>query len=156
MEFLDTLLDAVGRGDDVAVTHVVDIGGFSADLSEADANGFTCLHWAAASRESERVLPVLLSLGASVEVTTKTGLTPLHLCSAQGRLYAVTCLLHKGAQTNAVTLDTGATPLHLAVQHRHEDIARLLLAFGADPALADKAGNTPLDVGLTELLAGGS
>lgn len=154
--FFEPLLDAIGRGDDVAVSHIIDIGGFSADLSETDANGFTCLHWAASSREAERLLPTLLAQGAGVEVTNKFGQTPLHLCCAQGRLYAVTCLLHKGANPNPQTLDTLSTPLHLAVQHDHEDISRLLLAFGADPSIRNAAGETVFDLGLAELLEGGS
>ena len=152
--FFEPLLDAIGRGDDVAVTHIIDIGGFSADLSETDANGFTCLHWAASSRESERLLPTLLAQGAHVEATNKFGQTPLHLCCAQGRLYAVTCLLHKGANPNPQTTDTLSTPLHLAVQHDHEDISRLLLAFGADTSIVNAAGETAFDLGLAALLGG--
>ena len=117
--FFESLLDAIGRGDDVAVSHIIDIGDFSADLSEADENGFTCLHWAASSREAERLLPTLLSQGAAMELTNKFGQTSLHLCCAQGRLYAVTCLLHKGANPNPQSTDTNSTPLHLAVQHDH-------------------------------------
>jgi ankyrin repeat protein len=152
--FFEPLLDAIGRGDDVAVAHIIDIGGFSADLSETDTNGFTCLHWAASSREAERLLPMLLAQGARVEATNNFGQTPLHLCCAQGRLYAVTCLLHKGANPNPQTADTLSTPLHLAVQHDHEDISRLLLAFGADTSIVNAAGETVFDLGLAELLGG--
>ena len=90
-----------------------------------------------------------------MELTNKFGQTPLHLCCAQGRLYAVTCLLHKGANPNPQSTDTKSTPLHLAVQHDHEDIARLLLAFGADTTIKNMTGETAFDLGLAELLTGG-
>ncbi|XP_026320538.1 transient receptor potential channel pyrexia-like [Hyposmocoma kahamanoa] len=40
----------------------------------------------------------------------------------------------------------GWTPLHVASAHAQLDIARLLLAVGADPNVVDKHGYTPLDV----------
>ena len=152
MEFFKPLINAILRGDDVAVSHIIDLGNFSHDLSEADANGMTALHWAAISPESEKLFPLLLSHGTSIQVCDLKGLTPLHLCCAQGRLYGVTCLLHKGANPNALSTES-ITPLHLAVQHHHSDIARLLLSFGANTSLESVDGRSADDLGLSNLLS---
>jgi uncharacterized protein len=152
--FFEALLDAVLRGDEVGVAHILDIGDFSEGLSESDENGMTALHWAATSPESERLIPNLLARGAYIDTKNNFGHTPLHLCCAQGRLYAVTCLLHKGADVNAPTaVESGSvTPLHLAIQHNHSDIVRLLLAFGADAGLRNAEKKTAFDLGLAEIL----
>jgi ankyrin repeat protein len=44
------------------------------------------------------------------------------------------------------------TPLHLAVINNHADIARLLLAFGADVNVKMSTGETALELGLSNLL----
>ena len=155
MDFFKSLIDAVLRGDDVSVSHVIELGNFSSDLSESDSNGMTALHWAATTSESEKLIPVLLSYGASIQLSDKKGLTPLHLCCAHGRLYGVTCLLHKGANANSVSVESAMTPLHVAVLNSHADIARLLLAFGADASIEMSTSQSSFDLGLSNLINGG-
>ena len=155
MDFFPPLLDSVLRGDDVAVSHIIDLGNFSPNLSEADCNGMTIVHWAAASPESEKLLPLLISYGASIQICDNEGWTPLHVYCAQGRLYGVSCLLHRGANTNVTSTDLSITPIHLAVMNRHADIARLLLAFGADISAQMSTGESAIDLGLTKLLNSG-
>lgn len=152
MDFFQPLIDAVLRGDEVAVSHIINLGNFSLDLSEADSNGMTALHWAAISPESERLVPNLISRGASFQLCDAKRQTPLHLYCAKGRLYGVSCLLHSGADTNIQSSDTLMTPLHLAVINNHADIARLLLAFGADVNVKMSTGETALELGLSNLL----
>ena len=115
----------------------------------------TALHWAATTSESEKLIPVLLSYGASIQLSDKKGLTPLHLCCAHGRLYGVTCLLHKGANANSVSVESAMTPLHVAVLNHHADIARLLLAFGADASIEMSTSQSSFDLGLSNLINGG-
>ena len=155
MDYFQPLVDAVLRGDDISVSHILNLGNFSADLSEADSNGMTALHWAAISPESERLVPNLISRGASFQLCDSKRQTPLHLYCAKGRLYGVSCLLYKGANTNTQSSDTLMTPLHLAVINNHADIARLLLAFGADVTIQMSTGETALDLGLSNLLGSG-
>jgi ankyrin repeat protein len=131
MEFFECLIDAVLRGDEVGVSHMIELGHFSSNLSEADGNGMTALHWAATSPESEKLVPLLLSKGASFQLLDKSGQSPLHLFAKNGRLFGVTSLLHKGANVNFESTDS-LTPLQLAMHNKHTDIVRLLLAFGAD------------------------
>lgn len=53
-------------------------------------------------------------------------------------------LLGAGAEVDAVTTAGQATPLHRACIAGRLEVARLLLAHGANPNLADGDGETPL------------
>lgn len=65
--------------------------------------------------------------------TVPDGRTPL-ICAIQaGRIEAVKMLLEKGAPVNAKTAD-GATAITEAAGTGNTELARLLLAHGADPA----------------------
>ena len=57
----------------------------------------------------------------------------------------VRLLLEHKAHVNK-TNDCGETPLHLACFEENEEIARVLVAFGADPDLEDEDGNTPYEI----------
>lgn len=52
-------------------------------------------------------------------------------------------LLERGADVNFQESDWGWAPLHNAVQNSREDIASLLLHYGADPCLRKRNGATP-------------
>lgn len=56
--FQEPLFNAVAKGDDVAVTRLLSLGQGSIYCS--DQKGLTVLHWAAASAESELLVPLLL------------------------------------------------------------------------------------------------
>jgi ankyrin repeat protein len=131
MDLFQCLIDAVLRGDEVGVSHIIELGGFSSNLYEADGNGMTALHWAATSPESEKLVPLLLSKGASFQLLDTSGQSPLHLFAKNGRLFGVTSLLYQGANMNSQPAGS-LTPLQLAMHHKHTDIVRLLLAFGAE------------------------
>jgi ankyrin repeat protein len=53
-------------------------------------------------------------------------------------------LLSKGAEIDARDRETGSTALHLAASWGRTEALRVLLKRGADPALANKAGVSPL------------
>jgi len=63
----------------------------------------------------------------------------LHMASKRGDARAVQWLLDQGADPNALWShwDADVTPLHLAVLGNHPDVARLLLARGADSTIKD-------------------
>jgi ankyrin repeat protein len=54
-------------------------------------------------------------------------------------------LLDHGANIDARERESGATPLMLAVSMDRVPAARVLLIRGANPKIADDAGNTALD-----------
>lgn len=51
-----------------------------------------------------------------------------------------------GADTTISAGRYNFTPLHYAAHEGHAEVVQLLLSFGADPAIADIDGNTPLDL----------
>lgn len=88
---------------------------------------------AASSTEGEKLVPFLIANGAMVDAKDNSGRTPLHVHCARGRIYAVACLVYHGADPNCKTCDTGQTAWQVAAQHGHEEIQRILTAYGARP-----------------------
>ena len=77
-------------------------------------------------------------------IGTQGGLTALHFAARQGSARSMEALVAGGADVNAVTPGDGVSPLLIAAVNGQFDIAAYLLAHGADPALANAAGVTPL------------
>jgi ankyrin repeat protein len=67
----------------------------------------------------------------------------LHLAAKRGDLAAVEWLLAHGMSPNGLWShwDADVTPLHLAAWGNHVDVARVLVAAGADPAIRDSKHN---------------
>jgi hypothetical protein len=63
----------------------------------------------------------------------------LHLASKRGDIAAVEWLLAHGTSANGLWphWDAKVTPLHLTAFGNHVDVARMLLAAGADPTIRD-------------------
>ena len=74
----------------------------------------------------------------------KGGLTPLLFAIRDGSDAAVEALLAAGANLNHVSAGDKTSPLLMATINGRYDLAKALLARGADPKLASDAGNTPL------------
>ena len=72
------------------------------------------------------------------------GFTPLMLAVKNGYLNSTVSLAAAGADPNICHPDTGNTALHLAAEAGNQLLVKLLLVFGADLKLKNKAGKTPL------------
>jgi ankyrin repeat protein len=83
-------------------------------------------------------------LGYGDLVGNKGGLTPLLFAVRQGNTESVNALLKAGADVNQVSAGDHTSPLLMATINGQFDIAKGLLAKGANPKLASDAGNTPL------------
>jgi len=137
------LIDAAKQGDIGTVKHLLEQG---AEPDAATGDGMTALHWAA-ERGHQKVLEVLISSGAAVNVKTRIGkYTPLHLASRSGHTEAVQELLRAGSNPNAPTTTSGVTPLHLAAASiGGADAVSALLEHGANAnAVETSSGQTPL------------
>ncbi len=128
MDLRDALFDAVVKGDEATVCHILNIGG---NLAINDSDGYTALHWSAASPEGEKLVPLLVSKKANINVRDNFGQTPLHVHCSRGCVYGVACLLHHGADPNCRTTDTNQSALDLAEHHNQDEIIKLLLTYGA-------------------------
>lgn len=66
--------------------------------------------------------------------------------SFEGRADAVSALLKAGADVRQTSVYGRKTALHEAAMCNHADVARILLAHGADPNASDCNGNRPLHI----------
>jgi len=111
-----------------------------------DTGGFSPLFAALESLQPEFVR-LLLEAGAEAEVRDSDQETPLLWAARTGFVAGATFLLEKGANANSQDRE-GNTPLLLGVKAGSEreatEMTRLLLAFKANPNLANKAGETPM------------
>jgi uncharacterized protein len=83
-------------------------------------------------------------LGYGDLVGNKGGLTPLLFAVRQGNVASARAILDAGADINQVSAGDHTSPLLMATINGHFDLAKELLARGADPKLASDAGATPL------------
>ena len=114
-----------------------------ANVNAADDHGVTALT-RAAENASEAMTRQLLGAGANPNLAQTSGLTPLMIAARTGNAAVVNALVEKGAAVNAETRDADASALMWAITQRHGEIARALVAAGADVRGSTRKGFTPL------------
>lgn len=93
------------------------------------------------------IAKALVAHGASPRERNANGNTPLQVAGCGGAIECVKWLLTTDAVADLMTADSeGDTALHDTVANGCVDVARVLVAAGADVNAANKAGRTPLDV----------
>jgi ankyrin repeat protein len=125
----------------------------------ASVSGELDLAEAAALDRVDRVRDLLTS-GMAADDRTPDGYTPLQLAAFFGAPATAELLIASGADVDAVAENPmRIQPLHAAAAGRRQDVARLLLAAGADPNGRQHGGWTPLhaaaqhgDTALAEML----
>lgn len=152
---MEHLWDAAVKGDCDAVTHVLSNLGVNVTL--ADDNGRTALHWAAWSDESSQhfIVEQLISDGADVNTCDNNGRPPLHYFVERKdvNINAIAALLHHRGSVNLVSTDAKReTALHIACRTQRQDIAQLLLAFGASVHIRNGDERRPAELGLTDFI----
>ena len=101
-----------------------------AELTRAEADGTTALHWAVRADDVELVR-MLLTAGADVSAATREGITPLALAAINGSVGMTETLLKAGAKPN-VALPEGETIVMTAARTGQPEVIKLLLKAGAD------------------------
>jgi uncharacterized protein len=115
--------------------------------------------WLAARAANPDVMRMLAANGSDIETGNKEGTTPLMVAAGVGQpqgpgsvpermlLSAVEAAIALGANVNA-TNGSGQTAMHGAAGLGFNSIVKLLAEHGADPAIKDRRGQTPLDVAM--------
>ena len=115
----------------------------SIDVNAMNNRSQTAL-WLACCDGQDELVKILLHVGSNPNITDKDGDSSLHSvinghCSKE----TVQEIINHGAHVNAAN-ENGATALLLACSTAQEDLVKLLLRAGADPAILDADGDTSL------------
>ena len=110
------------------------------------ADASVAVHFAA-ERRDEKMLGVLVSAGANLDVQDPDGNTPLLLACRAGHLETAQVLCGKGADASAAN-HKGNTPLLAAVAAGNARLARELAARGANLKASRKDGANVLALAL--------
>lgn len=137
---LAELADAAAQGDEARVRGIVQQG---VDPNATGEQGISPLQFALLSDSVEGVRALILA-GANPNRPGLGGATTVHTASMIDDPQYLQMLLEYGADPDARHGKTGAVPLAVAAGPRTDAQFRMLLQAGADPNLADAAGNTPL------------
>ena len=107
-------------------------------IEETNKNGWTPLHQAAYSGESE-MLKMLIEKGAKLDATCHDGDTPVHYAAVQGELDCVNALAEAGCALEIKDQD-GETPMNVA----HKSVKKALKAL-VEAAREKSAGGGSAD-----------
>ena len=144
------LMYAATAGDPETINVLLSHG---AAVNAKAENGWTAVTLAAATGQADIVRQLLLA-GADANLADIYGWTPLMRAVDSDRTGVVRVLLqNRSVRVNARD-DQGETALHHAAARGSLEIARLLIAHGADPRAKDAAGRTPAIVAAGEGHAG--
>jgi ankyrin repeat protein len=136
-----SIFDAAREGDPTTVRELL---ASEPDLAvQTDERGRTPLHYAAAHGHHE-VCTALADAGADVNAQDEDGETPLHYAIRRDQAAAAEFLLARDADTE-LRNEYGRTPLLLVARETGNiEMARLLVAAGADVNVLDRFGAPPL------------
>jgi ankyrin repeat protein len=121
------LVQAAKQNDVAAVRILLKKG---ANVSEAETDGTSALHWAV-HRNNTEMVDVLLAARASATATNRYGVVPLSLACENGNPAIVERLLKAGANPNTV-MPSGETAVMTAARSGNPIVLKLLIAAGAD------------------------
>jgi ankyrin repeat protein len=111
-------------------------------------DGFTALHLALFSG-SEPTVRAVLGRDPDIEAPARSSVAvrvrPIHTAVFVRNVRLAEVLLDAGADVNAREFG-GSTPLHAVANNGDVDMARFLLARGADPRLTDDQSRTAVDI----------
>lgn len=133
------LADAVEKKDRAQIAALLKQG---ADVSAAQADGMTALHWSTYHDDAPTV-SLLIKAGASATAANRYGVTPLSLACTNGNAEIVEMLLKAGADAKT-TLRGGETVLMTAARTGKPGPVKALLAGGAEVNAKDRKGQTAL------------
>lgn len=110
--------------------------------------GNTPLHQAC-FHGNEMLVQILLKKGANKKLADEHGFTPIHVAAQVGQIKVLELLLTGHSEEEIKDLvngrdKLGATPFYLACQDSKVEMARVLLAKGANPDIPTSKGDAPI------------
>lgn len=142
------LIYHAAHGNAGGVVQALDNG---ADIEARDENGLTPLMWAS-QQDVAAVVSLLLQRGANPYLTDRAGWTALHCAASNGSVDGMQELLKACRDGMDAVNKDGETPLMLAIRMHRKELARALMAAGADVRASNNEGQNPLDVARSEKL----
>ena len=133
------IIEAAKSGDKEALRALVQK---KVDVSAAEADGSTALHWAS-YRDDLEAADLLIRSGAKVNAITDLGVTALWTASQNGSARMVRRLLDAGANPN-LALVSGETPVMVAARSGYPEVVELLASKGANLNVHGTRGQTAL------------
>ncbi|XP_013386790.1 transient receptor potential cation channel subfamily A member 1 homolog, partial [Lingula anatina] len=115
-------------------------------IYDGDEDSNTALHLAALAGH-QRVMDVLLDLGAGVETRNAKGWTALDCAAYMGKVKAAETLLKAHSPIDPLDKEK-VTPLHLAAKGGHTEMVEFLMKMGANIAQRDQNGLNCLDMAI--------
>lgn len=168
------LMLAIKTGE-VPIVQMLINAGANVNVVEKEHHETPLMYAAAAKKNAGDMVKLLLAKGAdtksrslsydwpshiSAEVRVQYhpfgGLTALLYASRDGCYDCVEVLIARGADVNVPTSEEGITPLMIALDNDNNDIAKLLLDHGANPAVWDWYGRTALYIAIDRKDGGSS
>ena len=116
-----------------------------ADPDAANRIGMTPLHLVC-YRGNLEMARLLLAAGADPSRADEEGVDPLGIAVQRRDVALALLLLERGADPARAEPYNGRTPLHMAAVCGQAEVARALLERGADRAVRDRQGATPLEL----------
>ena len=126
------LVEAAKSADEPGVRAAIERG---ADVTAADPDGTTPLHWAAHANDPA-IVELLLAAGADPQAANRYGVRPVSLACTNGNAAIVELLLDAGVDPDTA-LAEGETALMTAARTGALDVVRLLLDRGANVNAAE-------------------
>lgn len=136
------LLQAVQDGDLEQVKDAL-LNGASKEARSGES-GYTPLLLAVYSTQ-DHITEYLLTLGVDKKAVNTEHANALHLAVNNAQAPPIVTLARAGVPIDARDQD-GCTPLMRAIEDGDREIAQTLLNLGADPAIPDRTGKTPLQM----------
>lgn len=134
------VMQAVWRGDTVALGSLLAANDSQAAINAADAYGYTPLH-VAVLPGSTACLPLLVAAGADANVLSSEGHSPLMLATQLSDISTMKALVAAGA---LLELTQDETPLLIAIGRNDIEAVSFLLSAGADVNKGDAWNARPL------------
>jgi ankyrin repeat protein len=120
-----------------------------ADINAVDFQAMSAIN-AALNASHPETAQKLLDRGADPEENRRGGVTPLMLAARHNLTTIADDLISKGVDINAADSSNGYTALSTAIETGHADMARKLIAAGAEVDVTGKEGAGPMLLACSE------